>query len=295
MFYSHSVLALVHSRIPLCPVVQFCWCFYLSYHDELTLRWQKKKKLKQALCCMSLFLMLPIPQTSAQFCRHHVVIFSHNQTASHTDQFSALVLLLVSWYQLQSSEFNESAQLLILPLWDWYWYCWTPRQDSLALITHTNEPGLFLLPEGTSTWWWWLPHGSLYPRHLGMVSEVAENNPAEPPAPLHPPGPGGQDTAVPDPHGAAVPGQGSHLLVSHFLQQNTAHGLVCVPWDTDLKIQTQSRHRHLMDKLCYLTGNFNLSFSLSVPFPGIPTVNVNWATWRPPNESYYTDRTISSH
>lgn len=36
---------------------------------------------------------------------------------------------------IKCSEFNESAQLLVLPLWDWHW-CWTPRQDSLALMTH---------------------------------------------------------------------------------------------------------------------------------------------------------------
>lgn len=64
MFYSHSVLALVCGRIPLCPVVQFYLCFYPNYRDELTVRWQKKM-LEQALCCMSLFLMFPIPQTSA--------------------------------------------------------------------------------------------------------------------------------------------------------------------------------------------------------------------------------------
>lgn len=69
-----------------------------------------------------------------------------------------------------------------------------------------------------------------------MVSEVPENDPAEPPAPLHPPGAGGQDTAVPDPHGAAVPRQGGDLLVSHLLQHNMATGFSCVPWDSDLKI-----------------------------------------------------------
>lgn len=66
-----------------------------------------------------------------------------------------------------------------------------------------------------------------------MVSKVAENNSAEPPPPLDPPRAGCHDTAVPDPHGAAVPWQGSDLFVSHFLKHNTAQELSCVPWDSE--------------------------------------------------------------
>jgi len=92
------------------------------------------------------------------------------------------------------------------------------RQDSLALNTRTHKHSLFCVfclnvyPRGD------LPHSPLYPRHLRVVSKMAENDSAKPPSPPHPPRAGRQDAPIPDPHGAAVPGQCSNLFIGHFLK-----------------------------------------------------------------------------
>lgn len=65
---------------------------------------------------------------------------------------------------------------------------------------------------------WHLPHGALDPGHLVVVSEVTEHDPAEAPSALDPSRTRGEDAAIMDPDGAAVPWQSCNLLVGNLLQ-----------------------------------------------------------------------------
>lgn len=124
-----------------------------------------------------------------------------------------------------------------------------------------------------------LPHGPLYPRHLSMISKMAENDSAQPPTPLHPPRARCQDTPISDSHRAAVPWQCSNLFISHFLKQKTtAQSLTMFPGNMRSYFQTSKLsckigittcYPYLMSMLDLLIVNFLLPFLL-----GILTVNV---------------------
>lgn len=159
-------------------------------------------------------------------------------------------------------------------------WCWAHPQDSLE---RTNGVCVFCLNVHPFSD---LPHGPLYPRHLSVISKMAENDSAQPPPPLHPPRAGCQNTPISDSHRAAVPRQCSNLFISHFLKQKTtAQSITMFPVNMKSYLQTSQQsckigittsYRYLMIMLDLLIVNFLLPFLL-----GILTVNVRWPTWRP--------------
>lgn len=52
-----------------------------------------------------------------------------------------------------------------------------------------------------------------------MVSQMAEDNSAEPPSPFHTSSSGCQNTSIVDPYRATISGQISYLLIGNFLEQ----------------------------------------------------------------------------
>lgn len=197
MFYSLFMITLVHGRWPLCPVVHLC--FYPNDHGELTLWWQKNFLNKPCAVCLY-FSHCPDhkPQLNSATITLWLLPFKIKLPLMQINVVQLCCCLSMTAIAIQKAD--ESARIFILPLLAWYW-CRTPRQEYYFNYPNTQTgPGLCFYLKAH------LPHCSLYARHLSVVSEMAENDSAEPPAPLHPAWAGGQDTPISDPHRAAVPG-----------------------------------------------------------------------------------------